>query len=156
MGLFKKAKKETFIVPVDGVVKPISESTDPVFAQKMMGDGLFIQPTNNEVYAPVDGVITLIFPTKHAIGIQSKEGITVLLHFGIDTVGLDGKGFEVFVQQNQKVTTNDLLWKADLEYIRANAVSDDLIIIFSEASENVTFEAFYGEHKQGDDLLRIL
>ena len=92
--------------PVDGIVEAIETVNDPVFSQKMIGDGFAIFPESQEIYAPVNGVITNIFPTKHALGMVSETGVEVLLHFGIDTVELKGEPFEILVRENQTVTAD--------------------------------------------------
>lgn len=95
---------ETVAAPLSGEVLPISESNDPVFASKAMGDGVIILPNSTTVVAPFDGKIVTIFPTKHAIGLVSDKGCEVLIHIGINTVELEGKGFEAFVKQGDSVT----------------------------------------------------
>lgn len=155
MALFGKNKNEVLVNPLDGVVKPITEVCDPVFAGKMMGDGIAITPKNGSVVAPCDGKITMVFPTKHAIGIQTKNGVSILMHFGVDTVNLDGKGFEVFVANNQKIKAGDKLWEADIDYINENAKSTDMIIVFAEPEDNVTFDAVYGEFPKMKEILTI-
>ena len=102
----KKSKSLQIMSPVDGIVEAIETVNDPVFSQKMIGDGFAIFPESQEIYAPVNGVITNIFPTKHALGMVSETGVEVLLHFGIDTVELKGEPFEILVRENQTVTAD--------------------------------------------------
>lgn len=85
-------KKEVFLCPVDGKILPISEVNDPVFSQEMMGPGFAVVPTSKVVVAPMDGDVVTVFPTSHAFGIKSKNGIEMIIHIGIDTVELNGKG----------------------------------------------------------------
>lgn len=156
MGLFSKKKKFELKNLVEGEVKPITEACDPVFAEKMMGDGILIAPESGVVVAPCKAEITLVFPTKHAIGLKLENGVSVLLHFGVDTVQLKGEGFEVMVSAGQTVQAGDVMWNADLAYLSEHAKSTDLMVIFSEPSENVKFEANYGRLAKDDTLLTIL
>ncbi|MBF1692702.1 MAG: PTS transporter subunit EIIC, partial [Selenomonas sp.] len=117
-------EKHTLCSPVTGTVHPITEAPDDAFASKMMGDGFFVYPTVGEVLAPADGEVVFVFDTKHAIGMKSADGTEYLLHIGVDTVALGGKGFEVFVEAGQQVKKGDRLMTFDIDYIRANATSD--------------------------------
>ncbi|WP_245393635.1 PTS sugar transporter subunit IIA [Staphylococcus coagulans] len=111
-------KTENFNAVTTGSIHPIEESTDPAFRKKMMGEGYFIIPTNEEIFSPVSGTISTIFPTKHAIGITTANGLEVLLHMGINTVELNGLPFEVLVTEGQKVTTDSIIAKIDLSAIK--------------------------------------
>lgn len=99
----------------DGIVIPIDSVEDEAFSQKMMGDGYAIQPQSGEIYSPIDGIITTLFPTKHAIGIKNKKGLEILIHMGLDTVELEGDSFEIKVSQGQKVNKNQLIAKMNLK-----------------------------------------
>ena len=109
--------------PLTGEAKDLSEAPDEAFASKMMGDGAIIIPIDGSVVAPADGVISFVFPSKHAVGLTTTEGLELLIHIGIDTVKLDGKGFETFVKEGDKVKTGDKLLSGDLKFIRNNAPS---------------------------------
>lgn len=111
--------KDILTAYMTGEVKPVSESSDGVFASKAMGDGVVTVPADGIVYSPVNGKVIMIFPTKHAIGLQSEDGTEILIHVGMDTVSLDGKPFELFVEQNQEIKAGQPLIKADLEAIQA-------------------------------------
>ncbi|MED3689992.1 glucose-specific PTS transporter subunit IIBC [Peribacillus butanolivorans] len=126
---------EDFISPIKGEIKPITEVPDAVFAEKMMGDGFAIVPEDGLVVSPVDGTIINLFPTKHAIGIVSDAGREILIHVGIDTVKLEGKGFEALVAQGDKVTSGQPLLKVDIEYVKNNATSIITPIVFTNLSE---------------------
>ncbi len=130
------SRKEIICSPLDGVVRSISEATDEGFASKAMGDGVVIIPTGENVYAPTDGEISFVFETKHAIGFKTKNGDSLLIHIGIDTVKLGGKGFEVFVKEGQTVKKGDLLMKIDLNYIKENAPSTETPVVCTELAAN--------------------
>jgi len=109
--------------PLTGVAKDLSEAPDEAFANKMMGDGVVIVPSDGIVVAPADGEISFVFPSKHAVGLTTTDGLELLIHIGIDTVKLDGKGFETFVKDGDKVKMGDKLLSFDLEFIKNNAPS---------------------------------
>lgn len=102
---------------------PLTDVPDKVFSEKMMGDGVGFIPEKGEIVAPFDGTVKTIFPTKHAIGLESDTGVEVLIHIGIDTVKLNGQGFESFVQADETVTQGQPLMKIDLAYLKDNASS---------------------------------
>ncbi|WAA09205.1 glucose-specific PTS transporter subunit IIBC [Fervidibacillus albus] len=131
-------KHETYISPLKGTIKPITDVPDKVFSQKMMGDGFAIEPEDGTVVAPVDGKIINAFPTKHAIGILSKGGRELLIHFGLDTVNLKGQGFTVMVSEGDEVKAGQPLMKADLEFIKKNATSSITPIVFTNLQEGET------------------
>lgn len=115
------AKNETFVSPMKGEIKELTDVPDQVFSQKMMGDGFAILPEEGMVVSPVDGKIINIFPTKHAIGIKSKGGREILIHIGIDTVNLKGEGFEALVDEGAEIKSGQPLMKFDLDFVKANA-----------------------------------
>ncbi|MGX5791429.1 glucose-specific PTS transporter subunit IIBC [Staphylococcus equorum] len=125
--------------PGKGQIIPLSEVPDQVFAQKMMGDGVGFIPEDGEIVAPFDGTVKTIFPTKHAIGIESDEGIELLIHIGIDTVKLDGSGFESMVSTGDTIKKGQTLMQVDLDYIKANAPSIVTPLILTNL-ENRTLE----------------
>ncbi|WP_308590327.1 glucose PTS transporter subunit IIA [uncultured Megasphaera sp.] len=129
------AEKRYFNSPFTGTLHPITEAPDEAFAGKMTGDGFFVYPTDNTVYAPEDGTVTFVFDTKHAIGMTTADGLEYLLHIGIDTVKLEGKGFKVFVENGQDVKKGDKLMEFDDEFIKANAPSDACLCIFTDLEE---------------------
>lgn len=133
--IFRKKKlKEEFYSFTSGRIVSLEKVPDPVFAERMMGDGYAIEPSEGKIYSPVEGYITAIFPTGHAIGIKTKSGIEVLIHIGIDTVELKGKLFKVRVCKNDKVNQGDLLVEFDLEQIKQAKKSTIIPMIFT--SEN--------------------
>ncbi len=127
------AQDITFTSPMKGKVLPVTESADEMFASKMLGDGIAVDPTDGTVYAPCDGTVSLLFPTKHAVGIKSADGVELLIHVGINTVQLDGEGFEAFVAQGDTVKKGDKLLKADLDFIRKKELNPQTMMIFPEA-----------------------
>ena len=146
----------TLCSPVTGTVHPITEAPDEAFASKMMGDGFFIYPTVGEVLAPADGEVVFVFDTKHAIGMKSADGTEYLLHIGVDTVALGGKGFNVFVKAGQQVKKGDKLMEFDIDYIREHAKSDACLVIFTGLPEGTSVEmTATGEVKALDPVARI-
>jgi glucose PTS system EIICBA or EIICB component len=127
--------QKTFVAPIKGEIKPITDVPDAVFSGKMMGDGFAIIPSEGVVVSPVDGKIVNLFPTKHAIGILSDTGREILIHVGIDTVTLKGQGFETLVNENDKVEKGQPLLKVDLDYIKQNATSTITPIVFTNLAE---------------------
>lgn len=157
MGLFSRKKKEICLYsPLNGEVKSIDATPDPVFSQKMMGDGVVIFPTDGNVVAPFDGKVTMIFPSKHAIGLESKDGIELLIHYGLDTVSLNGEGFEVLVEVNQAIKTGDPLLKADNALIESKGLSCAVPVVFTALSESKSIEIVKsGTVSQGDKIVII-
>lgn len=131
MGLFSKLfnKEETTSTELKlnsfakGKLVNLSEVPDPVFSQKMMGDGFAIFPSDGKIVSPVSGEIVQVFPTKHAVGIKTAEGIEVLIHIGLETVHMQGEGFEAHVQAGNSVSVGDTLVTFDLELVKEKASS---------------------------------
>ncbi|WP_100012803.1 PTS system trehalose-specific EIIBC component [Lentibacillus sediminis] len=125
--------------PLSGKITPLENVPDPTFSQKMMGDGLAIEPTDGNVVSPVNGEIVQIFPTKHAVGIKGDFGEEVLIHIGLETVALDGEGFEAHVQQGDRVRVGDPLITFDLDFIKKKAAShiSPIIITNGDAFSNL-------------------
>jgi PTS system trehalose-specific IIC component len=121
--------------PLLGHAKSLSQAPDPVFAQGVMGQGLVIEPLEGELVAPVAGVVSAIFPTKHAIGLISDEGVELLMHIGMDTVNLDGKGFIAHVKQGDQVAVGDALISFDIEMIKAAGYSVDTPVIVTNQND---------------------
>ena len=129
---FKGVTDEVHSV-ADGEVINIEDVKDPVFSQKMMGDGFAVEPENGHIVSPVAGKVTSVFPTKHALGLITDNGLEVLVHIGLDTVSLEGKPFEVKVSEGQTVAAGDLLVEADLDAIRAAGRETSTIVVFTNA-----------------------
>jgi len=136
--LFGKRKKNQFVAFMTGQVIELEKVEDQVFSSKMMGDGYAIEPSDGKVVSPVDGEITVAFPTGHAYGIKTKDGKEILLHLGIDTVELEGKGFTPHVKVGDKVKAGDHIADMDLELIkRENKPLTSMLIFTSGESVDV-------------------
>ena len=127
---FKGITEEVYSV-ADGQVVELEQVKDPVFSQKMMGDGFAVEPETGNIVSPVSGTVSSVFPTKHALGIVTEAGLEVLVHIGLDTVSLEGKPFTVHVAEGQKVAAGDLLVTADLDAIRAAGRETSTIVVFT-------------------------
>ena len=138
---FKGLTEEVYSV-ADGQVVALEQVKDPVFAQKMMGDGFAVEPANGNIVSPVSGTVSSIFPTKHALGLVTEAGLEVLVHIGLDTVSLEGKPFTVHVAEGQKVVAGDLLVTADLDAIRAAGRETSTVVVFTngDAIKSVKLE----------------
>ena len=127
---YKGLTEEVYSV-ADGEVIALEQVKDPVFSQKMMGDGFAVEPENGNIVSPVSGTVSSIFPTKHALGLVTEAGLEVLVHIGLDTVSLEGKPFTVHVAEGQKVAAGDLLVTADLDAIREAGRETSTIVVFT-------------------------
>ncbi|WP_080933674.1 PTS transporter subunit IIBC [Streptococcus oralis] len=127
---YKGVTEDVYSV-ADGQVVALEQVEDPVFAQKMMGDGFAVEPANGNIVSPVTGTVSSIFPTKHALGLVTDSGLEVLVHIGLDTVSLEGKPFTVHVSEGQKVVAGDLLVTADLDAIREAGRKTSTVVVFT-------------------------
>ena len=125
----------SLIAPMRGEVKEVSESSDQIFASKAMGDGILVNPIEEIVVAPADAKVELVFPTKHAIGLTLKDGSQILIHCGINTVTMNGEGFETYVEEGQEVKQGDKLVKMDLKKVREAGHSTQTLMIVNELTE---------------------
>ncbi len=142
--------------PITGVASELSAVPDEAFAEKLVGDGVAITPSDGNIYAPEDGEIVFIYDTKHALGFLSYTGIPLLLHIGIDTVKLNGQGFDVLVESGQKVKKGELLMRVALSYIQANAPSTMSPVILSEMNENQEVRILKtGKVEAGEELFAV-
>ncbi|NYE08780.1 PTS system glucose-specific IIA component [Bacillus niacini] len=132
---FFKKEKLKVVAPVNGAIIPLEEVPDPVFSQKMMGEGIAILPSEGNVYSPVDGTVILIASTKHAVGIRANDGTEILLHVGLETVALNGKGFRVGVNEGDKISVGQMIMEADWEYISKNAKSKIIPIVITNSED---------------------
>lgn len=130
-GFLKKTKGKAVVAPISGQLIAIDAVSDDVFSQKMMGDGFAVVPDDGVVYAPVAGKITTVFPTKHAIGITTPEGLEVLVHMGLDTVELNGAPFEIDVKVDDEVAAGDRLGTIDSAQIKASGREDTIVVVYT-------------------------
>ena len=145
-----EVKKEVIAPLTNGELVNISQVPDEVFSSKMMGDGFAMKTNDGIIVSPVEGKIVTIFPTKHAVTIESVDGREVLIHLGVDTVNLKGEGFETFVEENQTVKVGDKLVKMDVEFIEKNAKSSMPIVVFTNLSEEESVKLVEGNVNAGE------
>lgn len=154
-----QATGKTIVIfsPVTGIAADITTAPDEAFAQRMMGDGAVVKPTDKIVCAPEDGEVSFVFDTKHAIGFVTDTGISMLIHMGIDTVKLNGEGFKVFVKNGQKVAKGEPLMELDLAFLNQQAPSMVSPILCTELEENQTIKMLAeGPIKAGEPLFEII
>lgn len=141
------------ICPVKGICKDITEATDPAFSQKMLGDGVCIQPQDTNVFSPVTGEVTMVFPTKHAVGIKTEDGTEILLHLGVDTVELNGKYFECYVKANDKISSDTLLINYDYKGVNKEGYNTDIMVIITSKSKEIIKQL--GKKNKGDLIAEV-
>ena len=147
---------EVVVAPCDGKVGLLSETPDETFASEMMGKGLVIFPTSNKFYAPVDGKVSFVFGTKHAIGMVSDKGTEILLHIGIDTVTLNGEGYTIHVENGQDIKKGDLLAEVDLDFIKSKGLSTATPIVFTNLEQDSKLKVLkMGEVKANDAIIEV-
>ncbi|MCY8231049.1 PTS sugar transporter subunit IIA [Priestia endophytica] len=139
----KKTREENITAPLTGHIFSLENVPDPVFSQKMMGEGFAIEPTNGEVVAPIDGEIVQLFHTKHAIGLKTENGAEIIIHVGLETVAMEGDGFTAHVKEGSKVKKGDKLLTVDLEKVREKAKSTvtPVVVTNSADSEKISLVA---------------
>lgn len=130
-----KANEETIVAPVEGTIKPLEESSDAAFASGALGKGVVIIPSVGKVYAPVSGTVTVLFPSLHAIGITSDSGVELLIHIGINTVQLDGKGYNAHIKQGDHVDCGQLLVEFDMDYISKEGYSLETLVLVTNFND---------------------
>ena len=138
-GLFKKKQpndQDPMLVPLKGKVVNLKAVPDPVFAEKMMGEGFAIDPADGTIVSPVDGEVITIFPTKHAISLKSKQGREILIHVGLETVHLNGEGFTPLVMDGQNIKKGQELLKVDFDAIKTKVPSILTPVVFTNLGEN--------------------
>lgn len=150
-------QKEIIYSPLDGNIKDLVNGVDNAFASKALGDGIIIEPTGNVVAAPFSGRVTALFPTKHAIGLTSDNGLELLIHVGVDTVQLDGKGFESYVQQGQQIETGQRLLAFDSKIIKEAGFTDETYVIVTNTASYLDVLPTMDSHTSiGNKLLTVL
>ena len=143
MGFFDKLfgkKLEEIYAPIAGKAVAITEVPDPTFAEGMLGNGIAIEPADGKVYAPCDATVDMMFDTGHAVSLVTESGAEILIHVGLETVGLEGKPFTVHVQNGDKVKKGQLLIEADLEAIKAAGLSTITPILICNTDDYLTFK----------------
>lgn len=121
--------------PISGKMLALENVPDPVFAKKMMGDGIAVDPVNGKVVSPIDGKIIQVFPTKHAVGISTNNGVEILIHIGLDTVNLNGEGFTSHVNEGDQVKQGELLISFEIDLVREKAKSTVTPIIITNTED---------------------
>lgn len=161
MGLFDKFKKDQDEKPneltsvIDGEVIELSTVNDEVFSSGMMGVGVGIIPSGNKVVSPCPGLINFVFPAKHAIGITLDNGAEVILHVGINTVNLNGSGFESFVKEGTKVKRGDLLLKVDIDLIKNAGYETTTMVIITNKDDFSDFKFVYGLKTTSETIITV-
>ncbi|WP_024654827.1 PTS glucose transporter subunit IIA [Borrelia hispanica] len=151
LGFFKKVATLDLIAPVSGKVVSIDKVPDEAFAEKIVGDGIAIMPTGNELVAPCDGSIGKIFKTNHAFSLETKEGIEIFVHFGINTLNLNGKGFTRVAEEGMSVKQGDVIIRLDLEYLKAHAESIVTPVVIANSDEVSSIEYVFGKLDDGSE-----
>lgn len=156
-GKMGKASKTIYVAsPISGEADLITAAPDEAFAEKMMGDGAIVTPMEEEIKAPVDGTVSFVFPTKHAVGFVTEDGLEMLIHVGIDTVNLNGEGFTTHVKEGDKVKKGDLLLSVALDEVKGKVPSMASPVIFTSLSENQKLRVIKtGPVKAGEDIIAI-
>lgn len=149
MGLFNK--KVAIYSPACGLVKSIDQVNDQMFSAKALGDGFAVEPADNSIVSPIEGTVTSIFPTKHAISLKMKNSLEVLLHIGIDTVELNGAGFDIRVEEGDKVTVETTLAVVDFEQLKTAGKETDVMVIFTNLDKK-TMEISEGQAAIGQEI----
>ena len=148
--IFKKKKYVDIYSPINGILLKIEDVPDPVFSRKMVGDGVALEPTEGIVYSLVNGTLIQLFPTKHALGIKTEEGLEILIHIGMDTVEMKGNGFESFVSEGEKVKIGNKLLKFDMELVKKeHPLTSPIIITNMDIVDKIVKESYGEEVKAG-------
>lgn len=155
-GFLKKQEKIAIKSPAKGKAVPITAVNDPTFADEILGRGVAVIPEDGHIYAPVDGTITLLFDTLHAVSITSKEGAEVLVHVGLDTVSLKGEHFTAHVKNGDAVKTGDLLLTVDLEAVKAAGFDVITPVIICNSDDYEQVEAVTGNPIDNADTVLLL
>lgn len=148
-----KDPKVVITNPVNGMVIPIEEVDDPVFSQKMMGDGFGVAPSDGDIYSPGTGKVVSVFPTQHAVGLELENGVEVLVHIGIDTVELEGGPFDTLVKEGDKVTPETKISTVDLAGLEAAGKTNTVIVVFTNMDQIENYElSTTGESTKGSEI----
>ena len=154
MGFFKKLfgkNTDIFFAPMAGKAVPITEVPDPTFAEGMLGNGIAIEPAEGKVYAPCDATVDMMFTTGHAVSLIADCGAEVLIHVGLETVGLEGKPFTVHAANGDKVKKGQLLIEVDLEAVKAAGLHTITPMVICNTNDYTTFNTFVGKNVTNED-----
>ena len=153
-GLFK-SKKQRVVSPVDGDIVKLEEVPDEVFSAKLAGDGIAIMPHSNTFVAPVAGVVSKIFSTNHAFSIKTNNGLEVMVHIGLDTVELNGEGFNALAKEGDKVSVGKPIISADLDFIESKGKPIITPIVVNHEKELIVSNDKVGNIQEGEELIEV-
>jgi len=153
-GLFKKSKQVIFS-PVDGDVVDIESVPDEVFSQKLAGDGVAIVPLSGTIVAPIEGIVTRIFPTNHAFLITNSKGLEVMVHVGLDTVELNGEGFERLVEEGKKVKSGTPILSVDFDFIQSKGKEIITPVVINSDKSIILDKHKLGTIREGESLIEV-
>ena len=153
LNFFKKNKIIELVSPMTGRIIPVEEVPDKVFSDKMIGDGIAIEPSDGKIVSPVDGTVTTIFPTNHAIGLVTKEGLEILIHIGLDTVELNGTGFNRLTEVDTRVKKGDPLMEFDPKLVVEKGKSPITPIIITNMDKVKKLEKNSGGVERGNQII---
>ena len=159
MGFFKKLfgkKTDDFYAPMAGKAVPITEVPDPTFAEGMLGNGIAIEPAEGKVYAPCDATVDMMFTTGHAVSLVADCGAEILIHIGLETVGLEGKPFTIHAANGDKVKKGQLLIEVDLEAVKAAGLPTITPMLICNTDDYPTFNTFVGKDVTNEDVVIAL
>ncbi|ABR37088.1 PTS sugar transporter subunit IIA [Clostridium beijerinckii] len=152
--LFKKKNDIVIYSPIKGKIVDISEVPDPVFSDKIMGEGIAVIPEDNIICSPVNGYVAQIFKTKHAILLKSSDDLEIIIHIGLETVNLNGEGFEVLINEGDEVTTGKKLIKVDFEFMKNKGINTIIpVVIINHADRNII--KYFGDKQTGAEIMKI-
>lgn len=161
MKLFRKNRSITIeerameiYAPIQGVIKPLKEVEDMVFSSGMMGDGIAIEPNDGNLYSPISGKVSVVFPTGHVIGIEGKDDLNIILHVGIDTVELKGEGFQPLVKVGEVIRAGDRIMKFDLKRIQ-KAYCATIMLVVENSIEFRLQKKEMGEIAAGESIIQV-
>ena len=156
MGYFKKLfgkNTDDFYAPMAGKAVPITEVPDPTFAEGMLGNGIAIEPAEGKVYAPCDATVDTMFTTGHAVSLAADCGAEILIHVGLETVGLEGKPFKIHVANGDKVKKGQLMIEVDLDEVKAAGLPTITPMVICNSDDYTTFDTIVGKDVTNDDVV---
>lgn len=155
MDAVNSSTKLSVLAPMDGQLVPLDQVPDEVFSQKVLGDGVAIIPSEGKIYSPVNGEISSVAETKHAYGFTSEDGLEVLVHFGLETVGLKGQGFTPHVKEGDKVKAGDLIAEIDMELLKSKEINPITPVLICDGADGKTLETASGAVKKGSAVITL-